>query len=209
MSVGCSGNSVSFGAVQGSHIINVGGHPWVTLPLSDSEDSSYRQGAALGVPGPGFPWLSPQAVPAQGEQVSLVNRSGPYEDRESALLEQSSLISQAQERSREYSHHSYRLPAMEDVIINHSGQVPEGSSSAGGSGASSQWGSFRQPVRPPPGFHPGGQCGGQLPPGAHPGAQWGSQNSVCSLPGHHGGAQAGGQRPNGNSVLFQGNLLNN
>ena len=136
--VGSSGHSVTLDALSGSHV-NVRRHPWVSLPLGDSEDSSYQQGAVPGVPG--FPWLSPQAA-VQGEHVSLVNRSGPPEDRESVLLEQSSSISQAQGRSREYSHPSQRFPAMEDVIINLTGQVPEGSSSSGGSGASSQWGSF-------------------------------------------------------------------
>ena len=39
MSIGSSGNGVYLGAVQGSQSINVGGYPWVTLPLSDSEDT--------------------------------------------------------------------------------------------------------------------------------------------------------------------------
>ena len=57
------------------------------------------------VPGfPGFRWLSPpSSIPAAQEVPgSLVNRSGPPKDRELGLLEQSSLISQAQGRSRKY-----------------------------------------------------------------------------------------------------------
>ena len=128
--VGSSGHSVTLDALSGSHV-NVRRHPWVSLPLGDSEDSSYHQGAVPGVPG--FPWLSPQAVPAQGEHVSLVNRSGPPEDRESVLLEQSSSISQAQGRSCEYTHPSQCLPAMEDIIINPTAQVSEGCSRSGAS----------------------------------------------------------------------------
>ena len=128
-------------------------------PLSrgELEDSSNRY-----EPAAGFPWLlsppSPSPSPPVQEDVGpLVQRLGPLQDGDPALLQQSSSISQFTERYREYPHNPQRLPNEEDVLNNLYEQDSEGCSRPG-SRASSL---FNHHV-PPPGLHPGAQAGEHL-----------------------------------------------
>ena len=96
---GGSGNCVNSGALQELSPLLVGVNPGGASSASTSWDSSNREGSGQGQPGPGvpFPWSSSPAVPAPGGSSLGVSRSGSSENRESAILEQSSLISQAKD----------------------------------------------------------------------------------------------------------------
>ena len=181
-----SGASVSYDAARVSLPERRDVSLQAPLCRGELEDSSNRSGSAQGLLPLHFPWLSPTA---QGVPVSLGNRLGPSQDRELGISEQSSFISQAHERYREYSHVSQRLPTEEDVLINPIEQVPEGLSSTGSSSLFTQdldESLVQVPTRPPPGFHPGFRQGGH--------------NYSSLSVGLHQGGQAGGQNFNGNNV---------